>query len=299
MPSETSAGVRGIRRTAHRSAAGEVRRIERGRVIGLIERQPIVFDDPDTGRETLRRMASVDHYNSWIYRRIRPYLGRRILEVGCGLGNMTGYFLDAELVVSIDRLRESVALVQDQYRHLSNVEALEGDICDPALLPRLRSRSLDTAVCINVLEHVEDDVGALRMMARAVEPNGRVVVLAPAGRRLYGSLDVGLGHYRRYDLPELRRKVESTGCKVEDAFYMNVAGIPGWFLNSRVLKRALLPRRMLGLFNLLAPLFDAAERVLRPPLGLSAVEVGRVPGAKTFDTKRGCASARERRETEA
>lgn len=239
-------------------------------------RQRIVFNDGETGQETLRRMASVDRYNSWIYSRLRPYLGQRILEVGCGLGNMTGYFLDRERVVALDRLRESVEMVADMYRDQPSVQCVEGDICDAELVARLGPHQFDTAVCINVLEHIENDALAIRMMARAVGHGGRVIVLAPACPSLYGSLDIGLGHYRRYRLSALSKVLEAVGCEIEDAFHMNVAGIPGWFLNSRILKRRLLPRKMLGLFNCLTPIFCALEQALNPPCGLSVVVVARV-----------------------
>ncbi|MBK7201357.1 hypothetical protein [Candidatus Amarolinea dominans] len=69
------------------------------------------LDDP-IGRETLRRMASVDRYNRWIYDEIAPYAGRRLLEVGCGIGNMTSYFLGLDEVVGLDRLPSSVRYVR-------------------------------------------------------------------------------------------------------------------------------------------------------------------------------------------
>ncbi len=199
-----------------------------------------------------------------------------MLEIGCGLGNMTGYLLDRELVVAVDRLPESISMVKELFGRRSNVRAVVGDICDPGLLDRIRSYSVDTAVCINVLEHIENDVLALRMMAQAVGNGGRIVVLAPAGEYLYGTLDVGLGHYRRYQLSDLARKLESAHCRVEAAHHMNAAGVPGWLLNSKILKRRLLPRNMLEAFNILAPVLDRLERVLKPPLGLSALVVGEV-----------------------
>ncbi len=241
-----------------------------------ILREPVLFGEVETGQETLRRMASVERYNSWIHSRISPFLGERLLEVGCGLGNMTGYLLNRELVVAVDRLPESVSRVRDLFDHSPNLQAVEGDICDRRVVAGLLPYSLDTAVCINVLEHIENDALALRMMSRAVGNGGRVVVLAPAGAFLYGSLDIGLGHYRRYDLHDLVRKMEFAGCRVKMAFHMNVAGVPGWLLNSRILKRRLLPTDMLAVFNLLVPVFDRVERLVKPSVGLSVVVVGEV-----------------------
>ncbi len=221
-------------------------------------------------------MASVERYNAWIHSRISPFLGRRVLEVGCGLGNMTGYLLDREIVVAVDRLPESVSAVKGLYGGSSNLRAIAGDICDLDVLSQVRRFSVDTAVCINVLEHIQDDAVALRRMAQAVGVGGRIVILAPAGEYLYGSLDIGLGHYRRYRLSDLVQKLESAHCRIETACHMNAAGVLGWLLNSRVLRRKLLPKNMLSAFNFLAPVFDSVEQVFKPPVGLSALVVAEV-----------------------
>src|SRR5688572_23719543 len=83
---------------------------------------------PSAGRETLRRMADVDHYNSWIYELMKPYVGRRVIEVGCGIGNMTGYFLQAELLLAFDLLPESANWVAEKFQGRDNLIVSQGDI---------------------------------------------------------------------------------------------------------------------------------------------------------------------------
>ena len=231
--------------------------------------------EDSVGYETLRRMASVSHYNQWIFEEISPFAGKRVLEVGCGIGNMTAYFLDRELLVAIDRLRASVLLTRRRYQKNANVRVLWGDISDPRLPEQLASYAFDTAICINVLEHIEDDVAALRHMQRVLQPGGRLLLLVPAGRYMYGSLARALGHFRRYDRPQLQRAVTEAGFQPLQLRYMNLAGIPGWWLNSRLLKRQLLPEDQLRWFNRLAPFFIRSERWLRrvwdAPMGQSLI----------------------------
>jgi SAM-dependent methyltransferase len=232
-------------------------------------------NEDSVGYETLRRMASVSHYNQWIYEELAPFAGERLLEVGCGIGNMTAYFLDRELLVAIDRLRASVLLTQRRYQRNENVHVQLGDISDPELPGRLASYAFDTVLCINVLEHIEDDVAALQHMWQVLQPGGRLLLLVPAGRYMYGSLDRALGHFRRYDRPQLQQAVEKAGFQPLQLRYMNLAGIPGWWLNSRLLKRELLPEDQLRWFNRLAPFFIRSERWLRrlwdAPLGQSLI----------------------------
>lgn len=219
-------------------------------------------DDP-IGVETLRRMATVGRYNDWIYQEIAPYAGRRLLEVGCGIGNMSEYFVDRDLLVGLDMLPASVELTRRRHLRHDNIQAQLGDITNPDLLPDLQAYAFDTVICLNVLEHIGDDQTALQHMRAALIPGGRLLLFVPAGGYMYGSLDTALGHYRRYNLPGLRQQVQEAGFSIERLGYLNLAGIPGWWLNSRVLKRELLPQGQLAWFNRLAPLFVAGERALR------------------------------------
>jgi len=208
-------------------------------------------------------MASASHYNRWIFEELSPFAGSHILEAGCGIGNMTAYFLDCELLVAIDRLPASVKFTQRRYHDFSNVRVMLGDISDPHLPAQLASWSFDTAICVNVLEHVEDDLQALRHLWQVLQPGGRLLLLVPAGRYMYGALDQALGHYRRYDRAQLAQLIQDAGFRSLSLRYMNLAGIPGWWLNSCVLKRQLLPESQLRWFNRLAPVFIGSERLLR------------------------------------
>jgi len=224
-------------------------------------------------------MASVDRYNRWIFEEIAPYVGQRLLEVGCGIGNMTAYFLDRELIYSIDLLPESIVVVREQFGHHTNLRLRVGDIGDPSLVADLASCRFDTVACLNVLEHIEDDEQALRHMYRLLQPGGHLLLVVPAGRYMFGTLDEALAHYRRYELKPLEALVRDVGFEVVRIGYLNLVGIAGWWLNSRLLKRQLLPKGQLTWFNWLAPVFIRFERLLRAvwdlPWGQSLVCISR------------------------
>lgn len=236
------------------------------------------MDDP-IGQATLHRMASVDRYNRWIYDEIVPFAGRRLLEVGCGIGNMTDFFLNLEEVVGLDLLPSSVHNVKVKYAQHPNVHIYQGDITTRETVDKLVTHGFDTIVCLNVLEHIEKDQLALRHMYDLLVPGGRLLLFVPAGQYMYGSLDVALGHFCRYEKRGLDAKVREAGFDIVKSTYMNLAGIPGWWLNSRVLQREILPTGQLQLFNALAPLFIAFERILRKwwdaPIGQSVLCIGK------------------------
>jgi len=133
-------------------------------------------------------------------------------------------------------------------------------------------------LCINVLEHTADDVAALRRANGLLQAGGRVVVFVPAGKDLYGSLDRGVGHQRRYEKSELVQKLQEAGFEIEDVSYQNQIARIAWWFNSRLFKRQALPLAQSRIFDRMVPLLKAFEGE-RPSSGLSLIAIGRKPGA--------------------
>jgi SAM-dependent methyltransferase len=216
-------------------------------------------------------MAAAPAYNRWMFDRLSPWVGRRILEVGAGIGNMSQFFVDRERVVLTDTepaYRE--ALVR---RFAGRPGVRIGSLSLPEISPDLRGEAFDTIVCLNVLEHIEDDAGALEAMRELLEPEGRLVLLVPALPAIYGSLDRHLGHHRRYTPRLLRERYRAAGLAMRRLEYFNLAGIPGWWFTGRVLRRKMIPAGPLGLYDRLVPLFRL-ERLLPWRLGQSLIAVG-------------------------
>jgi SAM-dependent methyltransferase len=151
------------------------------------------------------------------------------------------------------------------------VEPLDLMTFDPA---PFAGRGIDTILCFNVLEHVEDDRGALRRLHAALAPGGRLLLLVPAHQRLYGAIDRAIDHYRRYDAAGLAATLEEAGFRVEHTQYFNRLGVLGWYLNSVLLRRTKVPGLQLRLQNVLVP-FLRAEAALPLPFGLSLIAVAR------------------------
>ncbi len=224
------------------------------------------------------RLANATNYNEWIYSEIEPYLGRRILDVGCAIGNITQYYIDRDLVVGVDVIPEELAVVRERFAG-KNFEAHHMDVSSEALL-RFRDRDLDTAVCLNVLEHVEDDVHALGNMRDALIPGARICLLTPVNKWLFGPMDEVDHHYRRYSRAEMNAKVMAAGLIVEHQHYFNFLGIAAWFFTNRVLRRAMAAPVQYSLYDSLVPALRKIERAIPPPSGLSLVTICRTPLAE-------------------
>lgn len=230
----------------------------------------------DTGPGTLEAIESMDNFNRWMYDRFAPFIGRRVLEIGSGIGNLTQFYIDRELVVATDIEDGHLAALKEKFGHLPHVHRLKADFMDD-LVPLLGQYRFDTAVSSNVLEHILDDRKALDNMYRLLVPGGHVIALVPAFMWLYGSLDEHLLHHRRYTRQELVEKVCAAGFQPVSVSWMNMFGMPGWFLNARVRKVTTLPANQLHLFDKLVPLFRLIENVTGPPVGQSLIVVGRKP----------------------
>src|SRR5688572_19869622 len=144
------------------------------------------------------RMRVAHRYFDWQLALAKPWLGQRVLEIGCGMGNFTRTILDRELVVGLDVEAACVARHRENHRDFSNVVSLEIDASNPESVSELSKYNLDSVVSLNVFEHIEDDYQAMRNLWKILPNGGRVVLIIPAFQALYGPIDHLLGHYRRY-----------------------------------------------------------------------------------------------------
>ena len=226
-----------------------------------------------TSIEIQSRLAKADKYNRWIFDQFAPYLGQRILDVGCAIGNITQFYADRELVVGIDVVPEALAVARERFADRA-FEAHHMDVSSPALLS-FRPLDLDTAICLNVLEHVEDDVYALNNMRDALMPGGRICLLTPVNKWLFGPMDAIDHHFRRYTRSELNAKIAAAGLRVEHQKYFNFVGIAAWFLQNRIMRRSMAASAEYALYDSLVPVLSRIERVVPPPNGLSLVTICR------------------------
>jgi SAM-dependent methyltransferase len=219
------------------------------------------------------QMARAKNYFAWLSRLVLPELGQRVIEVGCGIGNFTGALLDREIVIATDAEPECIERLRRRYPHETNLRTLPYGVAS-SQFSTLASFRADSCVCMNVLEHIEDDAGALRSMAAVLSPPARIALFVPAFPSLYGPADGNMGHYRRYTRKSLHAVAEAAGLRVLNARYVNLAGFFGWWTNAHVFRRADLPATQIELFDwLIVPVLSRAEAVFHPPFGQSLFAV--------------------------
>jgi glycosyltransferase involved in cell wall biosynthesis len=221
--------------------------------------------------QTLQRMKKLHRYNQWIFSKFQPYLGRRVLETGSGIGNITKFLLDRDLIIATDVEPKYLTLLKNTFGKYKKFMIEQLDISGTEV-KRYQSYHIDSVICFNVLEHIEQDEKPLKKIFELLEPGGRLLLLVPSHPWLYGSLDEHLGHQRRYGKKELRNKLETAGFRVIFLKHFNRIGILGWFLDSRILRRKRLPLFQLRIYNLFVPLFKL-EKFFPLPFGTSLLAV--------------------------
>jgi glycosyltransferase involved in cell wall biosynthesis len=222
------------------------------------------------GEMTLKLLQKASKYNSWVYQMLKPYIGRDILEVGSGIGNMTRYFVGHGKVTATDI---SPFCLQELKRTYAESESVRVQPLDISRNSYPEFEIYDTIVCLNVLEHIEDDMEALRNMRKLLKPGGKLLLYVPCNPRLYCEIDRGVGHYRRYVLEELVGKMKRAGFRVPHFRHHNMLGAIGWWINGKVLGKKQIGATDVGGFDLLMPLVKAQDR-LESRFALSILAIG-------------------------
>ena len=228
----------------------------------------------DPGAEILDAFSVTSHFNLWMADTIRPFVGQRVLEIGAGMGNLTRYLSRRrQRYVATDLDAEHLVRLRNRLRHRPKLETAMLDLSRTQdFLPF--ANAMDTVICLNVLEHLEDDLACLGNIHSALSPGGRAIILVPEGQNLFGQMDVVLGHFRRYSREQLRARMEEAGFSVETVLNFNRVSRPAWFVSSRLLRRSRLGRFQLKLFDKMVWLWRRIDRFI-PWKPTSIIAIGR------------------------
>ncbi|MFI5193573.1 MAG: class I SAM-dependent methyltransferase [Chitinophagales bacterium] len=232
--------------------------------------------DP-AGWETLELFADVPAFNQWLLNRILPYCNGHVLEAGSGIGNISGLLLDKHLKVSLSDLRSEYCLHLN--KRFAAFPDLEGIYQMDLSLPDFENRypdllgRFDTVVALNVVEHIKHDALAIQNAKKLLRNNGTLIVLVPAGKCLYNNFDRELGHYKRYSRKTLGRLLRAEKLTITCMSYFNFAGILGWWFSGSVMRKKIIPRSQLKLYNQLVPLFRFLDQLVAHAAGLSVIAV--------------------------
>ncbi len=227
------------------------------------------------GLSNLHLLAEADNYNAWLFDAIRPYVGKRVLEIGAGIGTFTALLQEQAHVTATDMDEACLAELSRRFSGSGSVEVMHLDITEISREQNemLRQKDFDTIIGLNVLEHIREDTLALKNL-RLLVSAGRLLLIVPALRVLYGVEDKAVGHFRRYAKPELVHKLSEAGWHVEKVGYLNSLGAVLWFIKNRIMKSpATSPGNVRIYDKLVVPFLSRMERKVPVPFGQSLVVI--------------------------
>ena len=226
------------------------------------------------GRAFLNNMTGTPQYLSWVANTIRKHLGDSILEIGAGIGNISGRLMGRRLqYVTAERDPLYLHALRNRFLRTPNVTVAALDASKPAEFERWRN-SFETALCLNVLEYADDPASVVRSLAGSLKADGLLIVLVPQGLSLFGSVDRTLGHKHRFSRRQVTDLLEAERLSVERIYNFNKIGKPAWWLSSTVLRTKQINKLTLKLFDKSVWFWRRVERIL-PWNGLSLIVVAR------------------------
>jgi SAM-dependent methyltransferase len=224
----------------------------------------------------LYAVAGAKNYYQWIVERFEPFFGRRVIEVGAGIGTFAEYIISAPGV-------ESLLCVEPADNVFPALRArFTGDKRVRTVLASIDQidfgEGADSVVAVNVLEHVEDDESFLRAAGRIVVPGGHLLLFVPAHQFLYGSLDAAFEHHLRYSIAGISAVLSRAGWEPVRISNVNIAGIIPWLIAGKLLRRKTLGSRQMWIFDrLVIPVIKKVESMREPFIGQSLLVVATNP----------------------
>jgi SAM-dependent methyltransferase len=225
----------------------------------------------------LEAMSFAVNYHKWILDEFRPFLGKRVVEVGAGTGSFSELLLqesvDSLSLVEPSDMFESLQANVSQIKNKAQVDFYKSIFSEVATEISDKQKP-DSIIYVNVLEHIEHDVAELEHIYRTLGKGGRCFIFVPALMSLYGEFDRKIGHFRRYTKQEVEEKCQSAGFKVLKSKYFDFAGIIPWFVKYKVLKSDSLDSGAVTLYDKMAiPFVRGMEKIVNVPLGKNVLLV--------------------------
>jgi SAM-dependent methyltransferase len=224
--------------------------------------------------EVLEGLATAVNHRRWFVELALPYLGDNPIEIGSGLGDYAIEWSEhLPKFTATEADPDRLVLLKERMAEYPSIDVKQ------MLLPAQDANAeYSAAVSYNVLEHIEDHVGALRSMKELVRPGGRVIIIVPAFMFAMSQVDIATGHIRRYTKKTLGAAFTEAGLEIEKLHYANALGLIGYYTATSIFKLAPKEGPMVKIYDsVVLPVTKAAERVVRPPFGQSVFCVARVP----------------------
>ncbi|HKS35714.1 MAG TPA: glycosyltransferase [Verrucomicrobiae bacterium] len=232
----------------------------------------------DPGKVALDALEQAPRFNEWMYESIRPHLGNRVVELGSGRGNLSKLLRRCKALLVTDNRDDYLEELRERFDCCDHIRVAKLDLSASDDYEVLREYAPETVVCLNVLEHIENDQFVLDTLSKVLPGGCRLIFLVPFDPKLFSEFDRQIGHHRRYQRGELEQKMAKAGFNVERQFFFNKVGVMAWWVGNTLSGQKTITPWQLRMYNLLTPLFRLLDRIPGGK-GLSTVVISQKPTA--------------------
>lgn len=232
--------------------------------------------------DNLNQWDKISRYSQWMFNSYKKYIGKRVLDIGAGIGNMTKFYVDeADLVITTDIFQDQIDIMKQRFGDKKNFGTMLFDILNSDNINDLKKYKFDTILLINVLEHLEDDRKAIERLKEIIDDNGHIIILVPTLQNLYCFMDKNVSHHRRYDRGVLIKLAQSYDFKVIENKYFNFWGIFPYYIKGKFSKNKLnggsfstdLNENNSRIYNFASAILEPVEKIIKPYVGISEIVV--------------------------
>ncbi|MBF0319988.1 MAG: class I SAM-dependent methyltransferase [Nitrospirae bacterium] len=220
-------------------------------------------------------LARSDNYLSMQFRKIDKYIGKRVLEIGSGIGNHTKNIIGKkpEILIALEKEVSFCQFLKNNFG--DDIELLNCDLDTISqYADSLTKKRIDTVIALNVIEHINQDLACLKILSEIIVHNGRIILIVPASKVLFSRLDKAYGHYRRYTQETFIEYAKVLNLELIENTYFNMIGWFGWLIFAKIGKAIRISYKGMSMFDRFLPILSFLEdKIHKPPFGLSLLAV--------------------------
>ena len=175
-------------------------------------------------------------WRTYLYLIIKKFIGKKILEVGAGIGSFTKIYVKNNLNVTLSEIDNS------NYQTLKKNFCLQKNVKVENKLIEEFSGAFDTILYLSVLEHIEDDRKEISNALDKLENKGHLIICVPAHNYMYSNFDKEIGHFKRYEM-NFFNNLNLKNANVRKSFFMDSFGHLIYFLNKLIFSKEVYPSK--------------------------------------------------------
>jgi len=216
------------------------------------------------------QMQKATNYNQWTFEQIEKYVNGDVLEVGCGVGSFTKLITEKSKFDSLYCIDISAPAIE----HISKKDFKDNVRIECIDLINVEGQ-FDFILCMNVMEHVEDDTGFFEKLISLLNPGGVLFHLVPSHNFLYSNFDKAAGHFKRYNKEMMNSFFLPGNVNLVKQYYFNPIGAIGYWFVYKALKSGNIndTEGEIGMFDKYIVPFSKKLLPVSNPIGISLISI--------------------------